>query len=259
MLRVRLLGNMTVEGDGVVVEPSQFPGRQGRLAFAYLVLHRRAVPRDELGEIVWGESLPRSWERDLSAVVSKLRSLLSRVGVDGTHAVQGAMGCYQLRLPDDTFVDVDAAHAFLEDAESALRAGNDDDAYTAADVATNLALRPILPGEDAQWIDRCRTSLQQTLVRALDISVRVVTQRGDHHEALRLATLAVDTAPYRETGYVNLMRVHRTAGNRAEALRTYEVCRTLLAEELGVSPAPETEAEYLRRARGALDGSVRPR
>ena len=34
------------------------------------------------------------------------------------------------------------------------------------------------------------------------------------------------------------------AGERAEALRVWERCRTTLVEELGVDPSPETEAVY---------------
>jgi hypothetical protein len=40
------------------------------------------------------------------------------------------------------------------------------------------------------------------------------------------------------------MEAHVTAGNRAEALRVYERCRRLLANELGAYPSPETEAIY---------------
>ena len=40
------------------------------------------------------------------------------------------------------------------------------------------------------------------------------------------------------------MRVHATAGSRTEALRTYQRCRRVLADELGVPPSAETEAVY---------------
>jgi DNA-binding SARP family transcriptional activator len=33
-------------------------------------------------------------------------------------------------------------------------------------------------------------------------------------------------------------------GNRAAALRAYERCRVILADELGVTPSPQTEAAY---------------
>ncbi len=48
--------------------------------------------------------------------------------------------------------------------------------------------------------------------------------------------------PFRESGYRRLMRLHLRAGDRGEALRVYERCRRLLAEELDTEPSPETEA-----------------
>ena len=47
------------------------------------------------------------------------------------------------------------------------------------------------------------------------------------------------------------MEAHVASGNRAEALRVYERCRRLLADELGTYPSPETESLY----RGLLEGS----
>jgi DNA-binding SARP family transcriptional activator len=49
--KVHLVGRVSVESDGRFVDEAQFPGRQGRLTFAYLVAEQgRAVPRDELAE-----------------------------------------------------------------------------------------------------------------------------------------------------------------------------------------------------------------
>jgi DNA-binding SARP family transcriptional activator len=41
------------------------------------------------------------------------------------------------------------------------------------------------------------------------------------------------------------MRLHAAMGNRAEALRIFDRCRTLLREELGTSPSPQTEAVFM--------------
>jgi DNA-binding SARP family transcriptional activator len=60
---------------------------------------------------------------------------------------------------------------------------------------------------------------------------------------------AVALEPFRETGYRQLMRAHAAGGNRAEALRAFQRCRALLADELGVDPSPETEAAYLQLLR----------
>ena len=58
-LKVFLAGHVSAESDGVVIDEARFPGRQGRLLFAYLVAEQgRPVPRDELAEALWGEALP---------------------------------------------------------------------------------------------------------------------------------------------------------------------------------------------------------
>lgn len=243
-VHLRLLGRMNIHAGNVLVPASDFPGRQGRLALAYLVAHRRPVPRDELAEAIWGDTPPDGWERHLASIVSKLKALLARVGVTGGQVLVATLGVYELRLPADVEVDLDAAPAALEDAEAALRAGQPERALSAADTAANLARRPLLPGEQAPWLDRARAKLRRTLVHALEIEIDLLRQRGDLHEAVRLAEEAIDLEPFRESLHTHLMRVHLAAGNRAEGLRAYEQCRQLLARELGVDPSAETQAAY---------------
>ena len=56
--------------------------------------------------------------------------------------------------------------------------------------------------------------------------------------------------PFRESGYRHLMRLHAGRGDRAEALRVYELCRLRLMDELGVGPSAETEALQLALLKG---------
>src|SRR4029077_338634 len=96
-MKVFLVGRVAVESDGVVIDDARFPGRQGRLLFAYLAAEQgRPVPKDELAEAIWGESPPPSWDKALTGVVSKVRALLASGGVDGGSALTGAFGCYRL-------------------------------------------------------------------------------------------------------------------------------------------------------------------
>src|SRR4051794_35200509 len=135
--RVFLAGRVAVETDGEVVDRARFPGRQGRLLFAYLVAEQgRPVPRDELAEALWGESPPASWDKALTGIVSKLRGLLADQGVDGAAALTGAFGCYRLELPEGSWIDVIAAANAAQEAEKALAAG---DLATAKDAAALAA------------------------------------------------------------------------------------------------------------------------
>src|SRR3954449_3111173 len=98
--KVFLAGRVAVETDGRVIDERRFPGRQGRLMFAYLVAEQgRPVPRDELADALWGEAPPARWDKALTVIASKLRILLGDAGVDGASALTGAFGCYRLVLP----------------------------------------------------------------------------------------------------------------------------------------------------------------
>src|SRR5581483_12042260 len=106
-------------------------------------------------------------------------------------------------------------------------------------VAVNVARRPILPGEEGEWLDRQRDLLRGILVRGLDCLAAFFLANGDATLSLQAAAEAVAAEPFYEAGYQHLMRAHAALGNRAEALRVYERFRKLLAEELGTDPAPQ--------------------
>jgi len=241
-VRVRLLGRLGIEHGPRWLDGSALSGRQGRIVLAYLALCHHPVSRDELADLVWPDALTAAWERDLSAVVSKVRAALD--SVDLGSLLHGALGCYELQLPPTSRVDVEDAVRFVEDAESAWRAGNRDDALPAAATAANLARRPFLPAERGLWIERRRDDLRATLLRALDLLAQGLIGGPYKHDALRYTKEALALDPYRETSYVQLMRLHMSQGNRAEALRAYEQCRAILAHDLGVTPSPQTEAVY---------------
>jgi DNA-binding SARP family transcriptional activator len=121
-VRVSLAGRMLVESGDLVVDERRFPGRQARLVFAYLVSeHSRPVPREELADAIWGQTPPPTWEKALIGIVGKLRSLLAESGLEGTAAITNAFGCYQLHLPEDSWIDLEAADHALAAADEAFQ------------------------------------------------------------------------------------------------------------------------------------------
>lgn len=248
-LRLYLTGRVAAELGGRALDERRLPGRQGRRALVYLALERvRPVPIEELADAVWGEAEPGARESALSAIVSKLRAGLRGLGIDG-HAIATGSGCYQLVLPSDAWVDVEAARRALDEAEGHVRARRTRAAWGPANIAAAVAGRPLLAGVDTEWIARHRQALREVHVRALECLAAVALANGEHPLAVQFARAVVDLEPFRETGWQKLMRAQAGSGNRAEALRAYEQCRRLLADELGVAPSPETEAiEHALRA-----------
>jgi predicted ATPase/DNA-binding SARP family transcriptional activator len=249
-VRIQLTGGVRVTApDGRTFAGSQLPGRQGRLVLAYLAAERRPVPRDALAEAVWPAGPPANWKRDLSVLASKLRALLRAVDPDRPAVLVWSEGCYELRLPAGWSVDAGLAAARADEARRALDNGDTRAALDAATTTVSIARRPLLPDEDATWLDRHRDRLQRARLAGLDVAAEASRERGDLAGAVAYAAEAVEVASFREDGYVTLMRLQLAAGDRAEALRTYERCRRLLADELGVDPSPATQAVFVEALR----------
>jgi len=247
-IRVYLTGRLSLEvGGELVIDESQFRGRQGRLAFAYLVCERtHPVRREDLAEVLWPGETPTAWEADLSALVSRLRGLLARTTPNPKELfISGGSGNYQLHLPPDTWVDLEAAAFTIDDAEGALRAGDPRRAWGPANVAVTIARRPFLSGEQGEWVESQRRKLERQLLRSLECLAKIWLSTEEPGLAVEAATEALALDSFRESSYRLLMRAHVSAGNRAEAVRVYHRLRELLADELGTDPSAETEALYL--------------
>jgi SARP family transcriptional regulator, regulator of embCAB operon len=244
--RIYLAGRLAVEHEGrLVLQERDFPGRQGRLAFACLAANRsRSVPRDELVTALWGASPPAELDATFSAVLSKLRALLRHAGLIST-VIELQHGTVEMRLPAAAWIDLEAAANAVDEAEGALRSGDAARAWSFANVVVSIARRGFLPDEEAPWIEARRTRLRLSLSRALQCLSAVSAERGEQALAVEYVGEVIALEPFRETAYRELMRLHARMGNRAEALRVFGRCRQLLRDELGANPSPQTEAVFL--------------
>jgi DNA-binding SARP family transcriptional activator len=217
------------------------------VALAYLASERhRPVPRDELADVVWGEELPGSWEQMLRGLALKIRRALGEGGIDGAAALVTVAGTLQLRLPADVVVDTEEAAAALAAAQTAVETGDAAQADAQARQATEVAARQFAPGAVGVWVERRQAELRELHLSALEVRAHAALAVADWQAAVTVAEEALALDRYRESAYQLLMAAHAGAGSRGEALATYERCRRVLAEELGVSPSAATEAAYLR-------------
>ena len=126
---------------------------------------------------------------------------------------------FELALPKDAWVDVEAAVDAIHEAEGALRMSRVPDAFGPSAMAHHIARRPFLPGERGSWVDAHRERLRNILVRALEARGEVFLWNNETSLAIEAAREVAKLEPYREAGHRLLIRALAACGNTAEALR----------------------------------------
>jgi DNA-binding SARP family transcriptional activator len=213
-----------------------------RLLLAYMVLNRaRHVGREELIGSLWPANPPLSRDAALRTLLSRLRSVLGRSALVGRDELN-------LELTEPAWIDTEAAESELGRAQDALDRGDARVAWALAQVPFNITSRGLLPGSEMSWLEPRRRELVQVRLQALEVIGRAgLTLGGTQLGSVERASRAlIDSEPYRESGYVLLMQALAARGNVAEGLRVFERLRTLLRDELGTAPAPDTIAAHER-------------
>ena len=235
-------------------EPLAFPTRKVRALLAYLAANgAQGHGRDELASLLWDEQSDIEARANLRKALSRLRQALPE----------------ELRPWLATDADRIALRAEGLEVDSRLfeRLAADGTPET-LERAAALYRGPLLAGFAAcgeafeEWlaVERRRLDeiLQQALHRLLDHYV--VTGAIDRAIQIALRLIALD--PLQESVHRALIRLYLYQDRLGSALDQYRRCRDVLARELDVAPAPETErlkAEVLKRMPAGTDGEgVRP-
>ena len=202
----------------------------------YLALRPdQAQSREKLAGLLWGDSPDAQARSSLRQVIASLRRALPDEGA----AILSTEGEAVALLPGAVETDVAAF-------ERAVAEGTPDTLERAADLYRGDLLDGLSMNADAfeDWLmlerQRLRALALGAMARRLDLALEAGTTETGVRTALRL--LALD--PLQEPAHRALMQLYARQGRHAAALKQYQVCRSVLAQELGVLPEAETERVY---------------
>lgn len=232
---LRILGPLEVWSRGGAIP---LGGAKQRAVLALLALHAdEVVPIDRLIDEVWGDDSPPSAAHSLEAYVSRLRLLLSKIGVQ---LVRRGVG-YELVLGK---ADLDAREfaRLHDDAVTAASAGEDEAAVELADTALGLWRgAPVANVTLGPWssVEAERLAERRLLVfeQRADAKLRL----GRHDEVAGELRPLVGHHPYRERLVALLMLALYRSGRSVDALDVYEQTRNRLADDLGLQPSAELQ------------------
>jgi DNA-binding SARP family transcriptional activator len=214
--------------------------RKGQAILRYLVAHpEHRATMDILMAVLWPEDEPEVAHHKLQVAVSALRRSLNRGYV--SDAGGGYILCkdrvYQLNPFVPLRSDVDE---FLELYQIG-RQSSGSVMISYYERACDLYTGPFL-SEDlySDWSGPRREQLSQVYLTMCNALAEYYLEAGHYQEAMRWIGAVLRENRWDEVAHRQLMRAYAAQGRRSDALRQYQHCVRILAEELGVQPMPET-------------------
>lgn len=223
MMRVKLLGEMTLEVDGVRLElPAS---RRARSLLGVLALERRTHPRGQLAARFWPDVLDESARTSLRSALSALRRAL---GADADRYLLATRDGVTLAGPDEVWTDVGEFGRLLTEDRLAD--------------ALEIASGDLLADLDEDWVYERREEHRAQVVALLQRMAGDAQAKGNLGAAVALTRRQVALDPLSEEAHRELILRLAATGDRSAALTTYRRLADRFASELGIVPSPATRA-----------------
>lgn len=238
---VCLLGGFRLLKDGAPVHLR--PGSKAQALLGNLAL--RAAPglsRDELLALLWPSTSTALSGQSLNTLVYSVQRALGDA-LPGRALILHDDGRYRLNVQDGVVVDVTAFDAAVEAGDVHSRAARPMEAARSYTEAATLYTGDLLFDSEVQHVierERLRSRYLYARARLADYEFAA----GDYATALEhaLAVLACD--PCREDAHRMAMRTYVRLGERAQAMRQYRLCSSILAREFDAPPEEATTELY---------------
>lgn len=246
-IEIRLLGNLHVRrADGSIVARSEWRTSKTVELLRLLALSAGdPVPVDALLEKLWPDVGEVKGRASLRTAASQIRRTLRTNCVDRQ---------FDALVLTDAWVDVSVFRQVAAEVRAAASAGEHVNVIALAREAEALYVADFNDRHtDATWVVEVRGELAGIRQLMLCDAAASAVQLRWFRDAEDFAQRAVRADPYAERPHRLLMQAYAGLGETEQALRVFEHCRTVLAEELGADPSPQTRAVHLQILGGHVD------
>ena len=255
-LECSFLGQFQVVWQGIPL--TDFRSDKIRALLAYLAVEA-GIPhrREALATLLWPESADAL--RNLRKSLHLLRQTLDRCEAGLSDRV--LLVTRQTVMALETAVSLEThhfeqaitqvtthAHQTVATCPACLTALQEATTLYQGDFLRGLTLPDALGFEE--WLLLKRENLHQAALTSLRQLADAHEQRGMFDKAQQAAARQISLEPWHEGAYRQSMRLLARQGRRGEALAQYELCREVLAAELGVEPGAETLALHQQISQG---------
>ncbi|MBP5313690.1 MAG: hypothetical protein J6Y65_02060 [Eggerthellaceae bacterium] len=244
LLYVGLFGGMVIRVGDRLVDPHTFRRMKAKTMLAILVLYKgREINRDRLVALLWPDSDLESARHNFYCVWGQLRHALMLPSGNCPYLIKNhdsvRIDARYLRSDIFAFDDVCRRLMFSE-------MGAAEWQKLFGEITGDFA-QELVPGEQkCAYLRNVRNDYTARLVDSLLHASKYLCAQNELEGSLWFAREAKRRDACREDVYTTLMLAQEAAGQRSEAIETYQECKHFLNEELGIDPSVEISSIYNR-------------
>ena len=208
--------------------------------FQYLLVNRgRESRREYLADLFWRRSTPERQRSALNSAVWRIKRQLCEV--DGIDLYCDGPAVF---LQIDDSVRMDARE--LTEIVHSLSPGEAMSQGVARRLrrALDACDAPFMDGVTADWVLTERERLFNLQIRGLTLLMHWLGQQRNYEDALEIGRRLLAADPARESAQCEVMWLYMLNGQRAQAIRQYQLFSAWLKQELDIEPMPETKALF---------------
>jgi DNA-binding SARP family transcriptional activator len=244
--RAFLFGKFRVERDGQNID-AVTTGKLQELFCYLLVFRNHPQPREVLSELLWENQTPDKSKKYLRQTLWKLQSALNH----GQLLPEGAdllvePGWIQINPGCDFWLDIaEFEQVYERYSGKKTRELSQSDFLAIRNVVT-LYAGDLLEGWYQDWCIYEREHFRRMYLMLLDKLAKYCEAHQDYQAGLAYGAAILRQDRAFERAHRQIMRLYFLSGDRAQALRQYELCAAALTEELSVAPSKLTTQLYER-------------
>ncbi|UCF10372.1 MAG: tetratricopeptide repeat protein [Candidatus Bipolaricaulota bacterium] len=247
-LEIRLLGRFDVLRSGESIPENAWDRPKTKTLLKILLTRPGMVfMHDSLIEELFPGDDPERARANLYSRVSQLRRTLEpdlARGSESHYVLRRGQG-YCFEAGPSCWVDTVEFRRKLMSATDLVERREWADAVEALEEAVGIFRGEFLPEDRYEvWAEGTAQELRECHLDALLTLAECCAQMGRLRQAISHCQRILAIEPHREDAVCRLMEYQDQAGQRAEALKTYEEVERVLKDYLGVEPSSETQAVY---------------
>lgn len=236
---IRTLGVFRLFVDGALVPASAWRSKKARTLLKILLARRgRAVPRDQLMDILWPGEDPATLGNRLSVALSTVRSALDPQRAEAPDRyLETTREAVVLHL-DELSVDSEQFLRHAEAGAASADAGRHDEARRELQLAEALYGGDFLQ-EDLyeDWSSAFREELRAAFIAVARALAQAAAEDGDTDDAVRRYLRLLEHDPLDENAHLGLVWALEDGGRHGDARRRHALYAARMVE-VGRSPAP---------------------